>query len=150
MNRDRDGTGFGCWFTVTAGVRGRIAVPDVSLEFVKKPPLRGRIARSRRSDDETITCAAIRENLDVNYSRVVNRTVRGHKYVLVAGEYADISGLLTMRLSDAGLRQRPTELIYPKHRPPPWLSEDATRDRSSRLLDGVRRRACYHHCHHRS
>jgi len=99
VNRDRYGTGFGCRFTVTAGVRGRIAVPDVSLEFVKKPPLRSGIASSRRSDDETITCAAIRENLDVNYSRVVNRTIRGHKYVLVAGACADISGRLTMRLS---------------------------------------------------
>jgi hypothetical protein len=41
-----------------------------------------------------------------------------------------------MRLSDAGLRCRQTKLIYPDHRPPPWLNEDATRDRSNRLLDG--------------
>jgi hypothetical protein len=40
-----------------------------------------------------------------------------------------------MRLSDAGLRQRPTKLLYPNHRLPPWLSEDAPRDRSNRLLD---------------
>ena len=40
-----------------------------------------------------------------------------------------------MRLSDAGLRQRQTKLIYPNHRLPPWLTEDATRDRSNRLLD---------------
>jgi hypothetical protein len=33
---------------------------------------------------------------------------------------------LTMRLSDAGLRRRPTKLFYPNHRPPPWLNEDAT------------------------
>jgi hypothetical protein len=39
-----------------------------------------------------------------------------------------------MRLSDAGLRQRQTKLIYPNHRPPPWLIEDAARDRSNRLL----------------
>jgi hypothetical protein len=39
-----------------------------------------------------------------------------------------------MRLSDAGLRRRPTELIYRNHRPPPWLTEDASRDRSNRLL----------------
>jgi hypothetical protein len=32
---------------------------------------------------------------------------------------------LEMRLSDAGLRQRQTKLIYPKHRLPPWLKEDA-------------------------
>ena len=31
-----------------------------------------------------------------------------------------------MRLSDAGLRQHPTKLIYPNHRLPPWLTEDAT------------------------
>jgi hypothetical protein len=40
-----------------------------------------------------------------------------------------------MRLSDAGLRRRPTKPIYPDHRPPPWLNEDAARDRSNRLLD---------------
>jgi len=31
-----------------------------------------------------------------------------------------------MRLSDAGLRRHPTKLIYLNHRPPPWLTEDAT------------------------
>ena len=41
---------------------------------------------------------------------------------------------LTMRLSDAGFRRRRTKLIYPDHRPPPWLTEDAPRDRSNRLL----------------
>ena len=40
-----------------------------------------------------------------------------------------------MRLSDAGLRRRPTKLIDPDHRLSPWLTEDATRDRSNRLLD---------------
>ena len=46
---------------------------------------------------------------------------------------------LTMRLSDAGLRQRQTKTLYPNHRPPPWLIEDAPRDRSNRLLaDGPR------------
>jgi hypothetical protein len=40
-----------------------------------------------------------------------------------------------MRLSDAGLRCRPTKLIYPDHRIPPWLTEAEPRDRSSRLLD---------------
>ena len=39
-----------------------------------------------------------------------------------------------MRLSDAGLRQRRTNLIYPDHRLPPWPTEDAPRDRSNRLL----------------
>jgi len=39
-----------------------------------------------------------------------------------------------MRLSDAGLRRRQTKLIYPNHRLPPWLTEDATGDRSNRLL----------------
>jgi hypothetical protein len=32
---------------------------------------------------------------------------------------------LTMRLSDARLRQRRTELIYPNHRLSPWLTEVA-------------------------
>ena len=41
---------------------------------------------------------------------------------------------LTMRLSDAGLRQRRTKALYPNHRLPPWPIEDATRDRSNRLL----------------
>jgi len=40
-----------------------------------------------------------------------------------------------MKLSDAGLRRRPTKLLYPDHRLPPWLTEDATRDRSNRLLE---------------
>jgi hypothetical protein len=42
---------------------------------------------------------------------------------------------LTMRLSDAGLRRRQTKALYLNHRLPPWLNEDATRDRSNRLLD---------------
>jgi hypothetical protein len=44
---------------------------------------------------------------------------------------------LTMRLSDAELRRRRTKLIYPGHRRTPWLTEDAARDRSNRLLDAV-------------
>ena len=39
-----------------------------------------------------------------------------------------------MRLSDAGMRQRQMQLIYANHRPPLWLTEDAARDRSNRLL----------------
>jgi hypothetical protein len=46
-----------------------------------------------------------------------------------------MNGDLTLRLSDAGLRRRQTKLIYPDHRSTPWLTEDATRDRSNRLLD---------------
>src|ERR1700722_12114326 len=42
---------------------------------------------------------------------------------------------LTMRLSDAGLRRRPTKLIYPDHRPSPFPNGDEPRDRSNRLLD---------------
>jgi hypothetical protein len=42
--------------------------------------------------------------------------------------------VLTMRLSDAGLHQRQTKALYPNHRLPPWLNEDAPRDRSNRLL----------------
>jgi hypothetical protein len=41
---------------------------------------------------------------------------------------------LTMRLSDAGLQQRQTKALYSNHRLPPWFTEDATRDRSNRLL----------------
>jgi hypothetical protein len=40
-----------------------------------------------------------------------------------------------MRLSDAGLHQRQTKALYLNHRLPPWPTEDATRDRSNRLLD---------------
>jgi len=42
-----------------------------------------------------------------------------------------------MRLSDAGLRRRQTKMLYPNHRLPPWITEDATRDRSNRLLDAA-------------
>jgi hypothetical protein len=41
-----------------------------------------------------------------------------------------------MRLSDAGLHRRRTKKVYPHHPFPPWLTEDVTRDRSNRLLDG--------------
>src|SRR5579863_4198079 len=51
-------------------------------------------------------------------------------------EYRFIRCRLTTRLSDAGLRRHPPKLVYPNHRLPPWLTEDATRDRSSRGLDG--------------
>jgi hypothetical protein len=53
-----------------------------------------------------------------------------------SGENVDGMERLTMRLSDAGLRQRRTKALYPNHRLPPRLNEDATRDRSNRLLDG--------------
>jgi hypothetical protein len=39
-----------------------------------------------------------------------------------------------MRLSDAGRHRRPTKLIYLDHRLAPFLTEDATRDRSNRWL----------------
>src|SRR5665213_4300812 len=39
-----------------------------------------------------------------------------------------------MRLSDARVRCHPAKLIYPNHQLPPWLTEDAARDHSSRLL----------------
>ena len=52
-------------------------------------------------------------------------------------DYAHRSRRLTMRLSDAGLRQRRTKAVYPDHRLPPRLSEDAARDRSNRLLGDV-------------
>ena len=40
-----------------------------------------------------------------------------------------------MRLSDARLRRHETKPFCPNHRLPPWLNEDATRDRSNRWLD---------------
>jgi hypothetical protein len=43
--------------------------------------------------------------------------------------------ILTSRLSDAGPRRDPAKLISPDYRLPPWLTEDAPRDRSNRLLD---------------
>jgi hypothetical protein len=42
-----------------------------------------------------------------------------------------------MRLSDERLRCRKTELDYPNHRLPPWLNEDAARDRSNRWLEVI-------------
>ena len=41
-----------------------------------------------------------------------------------------------MRLSDAGLRQRQTKALYPDHRLPPWLNEDA----APRSLEPIVRR----------
>jgi hypothetical protein len=45
---------------------------------------------------------------------------------------------LTMRLSDAGLRRRPTKLIYPNHRPLLGSPKTRPRDRSNRLLEADR------------
>jgi hypothetical protein len=42
-----------------------------------------------------------------------------------------------VRVSDAGLRRSKTKLLYPNHRLPPWLTEDATRDRSNRLSNAT-------------
>src|SRR5579863_3226690 len=39
-------------------------------------------------------------------------------------EYRFIRRRLTMRLSDAGLRQRQTKALYLNHRLPPWPTED--------------------------
>jgi hypothetical protein len=50
-----------------------------------------------------------------------------------------------MRLSDAGLHQRPTKALYPNHRLPPSLIEDATCDRSNRLLAFCVRRQFFTH-----
>jgi hypothetical protein len=47
---------------------------------------------------------------------------------------------LTMRLSDAGLRQRQTKALYSNHRLPPWLTEDST----PRSLEPIVRREPYH------
>jgi hypothetical protein len=44
-----------------------------------------------------------------------------------------------MGLSDAELRRLKTKAVYPDHRFPPCLTEDAPRDRSNRLLDGAPR-----------
>src|SRR5258708_33581548 len=44
-----------------------------------------------------------------------------------------------IRVSWVGLRRHKTKLIYPNHRLPPWLTEDATRDRSNRLLEDAAR-----------
>src|ERR1700722_7073819 len=52
---------------------------------------------------------------------------------------------LTIRLSDAGLRRHPTKLIYPNHRLPPWLTEDA----APRSLEPIVRRpthSCQQEC----
>jgi hypothetical protein len=41
-------------------------------------------------------------------------------------------------LSDERVRRRQTKLVYKNHRPPPWLTEDATpHDRSNRLLEAI-------------
>ncbi len=48
-----------------------------------------------------------------------------------------------MRLSDAGCVDEKRRLIYLNHRPSPWFTEDAARDRSKQLL-GVDRKAYAH------
>jgi hypothetical protein len=42
---------------------------------------------------------------------------------------------ITMRFSDAGFRQRRTKALYPNHRLPRWLNENAPRDSLELILD---------------
>ncbi len=82
---------------------------------------------SIRSGVETEVCAHAMRIIETTHEKRA-------KYLLFA-----ILNCLTMRLSYAGRRCRQTKLIYPKHRSPPWLTEDAPRDRSNRLsADGPR------------
>jgi hypothetical protein len=70
-------------------------------------------------------------------SRSMSANARAIDYVLrvaVLNSTARPARTLTMSLSDAGLRYRPTKLIYTHHRLPPKTTEDVTRDRSNRLL----------------
>ena len=45
-----------------------------------------------------------------------------------------------MRLSDAGLHQRQTKALYPNHRLPPWLTEDAAPRSLEPIVRGWHRR----------
>jgi hypothetical protein len=47
-----------------------------------------------------------------------------------------------MRLSDAELHQRPTKLIYPNHRVPPCLTEDAAPRSLEPIVRSVRAPTC--------
>ncbi len=47
---------------------------------------------------------------------------------------------LTMRLSDAGLRGPKAKLVYPDHRLPPWLTEDAAPRSLEPIVRGWHRR----------
>jgi hypothetical protein len=46
--------------------------------------------------------------------------------LLLCQQRSILAGDLTIRLSDARVRRHQTKLIYPKHRLPPWLTEDTT------------------------
>ena len=61
-------------------------------------------------------------------SRSMSANARAIDYVLCVAALnstARPACTLTMRLSDAGVRRRQTKLLYPHHRPPPRLTEDA-------------------------
>ena len=122
-----------------------------AIRFGRRSTARSINCRSRTPEKTNtppgpISANAIRENM----SAINPRTNRSK---IVNGALRRVTGL-TMRLSDAGLRCRQTKLIYPNHRSPPWLTEDAPRDRSNRLLDDTQRsrdrahRSC--HSSHRS
>jgi hypothetical protein len=49
----------------------------------------------------------------------------------------NIVSTVGIELSDAGLRQHRSKLLYPNHRFPLWLTEIAARDRSNRWLGGT-------------
>jgi hypothetical protein len=83
-------------------------------------------AEARRGVRTTRTCAR---------TKVLNETTWIEEALLEIDIGADIrycglgtaldQGHLTMRLSDAPA-QRQTKMLYPDHRPPPWLTEDST------------------------
>ncbi len=50
-------------------------------------------------------------------------------------DYFECSTAPNDEVERSGVRRPKTKLIYPNHRLPPWLNEDAARDRSNRLLD---------------
>ena len=102
--------------------RDKYTVPELAenRRFLKCQ--RARIVRRKHETEVTPTETPLHQRVN---NRELPRTI---------STTGCIGEALTMRLSDAGLHQRQTKALYPNHRLPPWLTEDATRDRSNRLL----------------
>jgi len=87
------------------------------------------------STTASVRCDHLQNRRSVNLGDIDSNDRDGNRSDEIKFSWHPDQGLLTMRLSDAGVRQRKTKLFYPNHRPSPWSTEAASRDRSSRMLE---------------
>jgi hypothetical protein len=100
---------------------------SASANCLRSPAESGRTTLAKELSNDRSEDPLIRGTLDLAPGEVAAQpTSRDAQTTLISR--------ITLRLSDAGMRCRQAKALYPNHRPPPWLTEDVTRDRSNRLL----------------